>query len=167
MLYLRRLGRESARNESMARPKKWASEAERLAAKVAAQMARREAKTSSVKPKREAETTGHAADAEQPADAPTVADSLQSGQNPDTGNRPEFVSFVDQAHVPRDPMAPPWSGSGRGMPREHKGQLFVLVARGSTDPVRPEHGVVTLADWHARLGQRCQHNLAGWSCHAC
>lgn len=158
----------------MARPKKWASEAERLAAKLEAQRRRREAEMKPkpvLKPKREAETreaeTGHDAGTEQPADAPTVAGVAPIRTNPDTGNRSEFVAFVDQAHVPRDPMAPPWSGSGRGMPREHKGQLFVLVARGSTDPVRPEHGVVTLADWHARLGQRCQHGLRGWACHCC
>lgn len=159
----------------MARPKKYASEAERQAAYRARRnvtpmadnvtIDRYETPGDVTKPGDE--TTGHDADAEQPADAPTVAGVAPIRTTPDTGNRSEFVAFVDQAHVPRDPMAPPWSGSGRGMPREHKGQLFVLVARGSTDPVRPEHGVVTLADWHARLGQRCQHGLRGWACHCC
>ena len=159
----------------MARPKKYASEAERQAAYRARRnvtpmadnvtIDRYETPGDVTKPGDE--TTGHDAGTDQPADAPTVAWVAPIRTNPDTGNRSEFVAFVDQTHVPRDPMAPPWSGSGRGMPREHNGKLFVLVARGSTDPVRPEHGVVTLADWHARLGQRCQHGLQGWACHAC
>lgn len=123
----------------MARPKKWASEADRVAAY-------RSKRTESVQTDDPIRT-----------ETPIRTQSVHS----------QLVAFVDQTHVPRDPMAPPWSGSGRGMPREHNGKLFVLVARGSTDPVRPEHGVVTLADWHARLGQRCQHGLRGWACHCC
>lgn len=126
----------------MARQKKWASEAERLAAY-------RANRTESVQPIRTDDPIR--------TETPIRTQSVHG----------QFVAFVDQSHVPRDSMATPWSGSGRGMPREYNGQMFVLVARGTTDPARPEHGVVTLADWHARLAQHCPHNLAGWSCHSC
>ena len=127
----------------MARPRKWNSDAERMAAK-------------RVNERINEHVNEHVAEhaRQVSASAGTVTDT-------------SFVAFVDQSHVPRDSMAAPWSGSGRGMPREHNGTLYVLVARGTTDPARPEHGVVTLTDWRARLGQRCEHNLAGWSCHSC
>ena len=149
----------------MARPKKWGSEAER---------------------KRAERQSGRNPDAER---APTLPESIQSGRNPDappdnvtpirtraqieehahpasasagTVTAPSLVPFVDCPRVPHDPAAPPWRGAGRGTVTEWQGAHYVLIARDGG-----EHGVVTAADWWARLPQRCEHNLAGWACHAC
>ena len=102
-----------------------------------------------------------AANVTRPAVTIEAANVTESAPRTDCG----FVAFRDQPHVPHD--GPLWAGAGRGTPRTYQGARYVLVARGTVDPDQPEHGVVTLADWSARLAQRCAHSLAGWSCHAC
>ena len=80
---------------------------------------------------------------------------------------PGFVAFRDCPDVPHDCRADPWIGAGRGTERTYKGRQYALVARGTHGQGEHEHGVVSAADWHARLPQRCAHGLAGWSCHGC
>ncbi len=143
----------------MARPKKWANEAERLAAY-------RANRTESVQPIR----TDDPIRTDTPIRTQSVhehARQVSASAGTVTDTLPGFVAFRDQPHVPHDHTVAPWVGAGRGTPREYRGALYVLVARGTPDPAMPEHGVVTDADWHARLAQHCQHNLAGWSCHSC
>lgn len=127
----------------MARPKKYASEVERRAAKLEAQRRRREAKTKIVLETDEAETH---VEAQTPDEAET-----NSG----------FVAFRHQPHVPLSLFA------GRGSARTHTdGRRYVMVSR-HTGPDLGELGVVTEADWLARLGQQCQHGHSGWACHEC
>lgn len=79
-------------------------------------------------------------------------------QSPAVNEQAEFVPFRHQPHVP----LALFDGAGRGSRRTHTdGRAYVLVARDD------EHAVVTAADWGARLGQRCTHGHAGWSCHTC
>ena len=130
----------------MARQKKWKNEAERLAAY-------RAARTDSAESVRN--------------EYPIRTESATRTDSPRTDCGPVFVAFRDQAHVPHNCMADPWIGAGRGTPRTYQGAPYVLVARGTVDPTQPEHGVVTLADWSARLAQHCAHGFAGWSCHVC
>ena len=133
----------------MARQKKWRNEAERLAAYRATRTGQ------SVQPIRtdSAESVRF--------EDPIRTESAIRTESP----RTDFVAFADCPHVPHD--GPLWAGSGRGTPRTYQGAQYVLVARGTVDPTRPEHGVVTLADWSARLTQRCGHGFAGWACHVC
>ena len=96
-----------------------------------------------------------------------VTETPAGTETPDAGatvGRPaEFVRFRHQPHVP---MAL-FDGHGRGTVRTHTdGKRYVMVAR-HDGPDLGELGVVTAADWRARLAQRCGHNLAGWQCHAC
>lgn len=122
----------------MSRQRKWTSDAERMRAK------RGNPNTNSAQSER--------------ATPNPNAESEHAG-NPNSAH--DFVAFFDQAHVPRDPMAPPWSGCGRGVVRRLDGADYVLIAR-------PDgHGVVSAADWQRRLAQRCSHGHAGWSCHNC
>lgn len=77
-----------------------------------------------------------------------------------------FVSFRDQPHVPHD--GPLWIGAGRGTSREYKGEHYVLVSRSVREAGEDDrHGVVTDADWNARLPRTCWHGLKGWACHVC
>lgn len=74
-----------------------------------------------------------------------------------------FVRFAHQSHVPLSLF----DGVGRGSQRTHNdGRRYVLVSR-HEGPHLGELGIVSAADWHARLGQRCEHGHAGWSCHTC
>ena len=140
----------------MGRPRLWASDAERMAAK------------------------RKAAINEQPVAVPDPAvnerDAVEQTRNVNEhaaesealeDETPVFVAFADCSGVPHDCKADPWIGAGRGTARTHKGRRFVLVARGTADLDAPEHGVVTEADWLARLAQTCEHGLKGWSCHEC
>ena len=153
----------------MARPKIWKNEAER----------KRMARQSGRNPDAEA-ANPDASMANPDADGiETAVSPVNPDANPDAASNPDapleveapprqpsgFVAFRDQAHVPHD--GPLWAGAGRGTPRTYQGAPYVLVARGTVDPDQLEHGVVTLADWSARLAQHCAHSLAGWSCHAC
>ena len=102
----------------------------------------------------------------EPDDAVTIELEALDDAPDDAGPcSPGFVAFRDQSHVPHD--GPLWVGAGRGTPRTYQGARYVLVARGTVDPDQPEHGVVNLADWSARLAQHCAHGFAGWSCHVC
>lgn len=74
-----------------------------------------------------------------------------------------FVPFRPQAHVP----LALFDGFGRGTVRRHTDGIdYVLVSR-HVGPDVGELGVVSAADWSARLGQRCEHGQAGWACHRC
>ena len=102
----------------------------------------------------------------EPGEAVTIEpEALDDATDDAAPCSPGFVAFKDCRHVPHD--GPLWAGAGRGTPRTYQGARFVLVARGTVDPTQPEHGVVTLADWSARLAQHCAHGFAGWSCHVC
>lgn len=80
--------------------------------------------------------------------------------------RTEFVAFRDCPDVPHDVTKAPWLGHGRMVPVMYKGAEYVLIARHRAGDDTPD-GVVTAADWHARLGQRCGHGRVGWACHGC
>lgn len=74
-----------------------------------------------------------------------------------------FVPFRNQPHVPLSLF----DGYGRGTVRTHTdGRQYVLVSR-HVGPDVGELGVVSAADWSARLAQRCEHGHTGWSCHRC
>lgn len=121
----------------MARQRKWASEAERLASY--------RARTDS--PKR------------------TDSDSIRtdSAVCTDSARTDSFVAFRHQAHVP----LALFDGFGRGTIRRHTdGRDYVLVSR-HVGPDVGELGVVSADDWTVRLGQRCEHGQAGWACHRC
>ena len=142
----------------MAMPKKYASDADRKAARIEAQRQRRREAVKPIEALAQVEAgTGKPIEAVKPIEAETLDDAASCP--------PGFVAFEDCRHVPHD--GPLWAGAGRGTPRTYQGARFVLVARGTVDPEQPEHGVVTLADWSARLAQYCRHGFAGWSCHVC
>ena len=171
--------------------RKYASEAERKAAKVEARRAARAKNrdASDAKAPVEADASDASSDASdaktvtpieavtpKPVDAQTEQWRLDAQEYMRTGRllpavvpTPGFVAFKDCPDVPHDPKAPPWLGAGRGVVREFKGKGYVLVARhrGPLDVDALEHGVVTADDHAARLNQRCQHKRAGWACHAC
>lgn len=131
----------------MARPRKWASEAERLAA----YRRNNRTETSQEEPVNRTDILEVA--------APIRTDT--QGFEPSIG----FVAFRDCPDVPRSLFYPEGNrpGSGRGVPVEHKGKRYVLVSRGMLF----DEGVVTEEDWLARLDQRCGHGRNGWSCHVC
>ena len=152
----------------MARPKLWSSDAERMAAKRVNEQTGRvneHAKPPDVRIEAVNEQAGgvneHGDQVNEQAEAPECSETLADA----APCSPGFVAFKDQAHVPH--VGPLWAGAGRGTPRTYQGARFVLVARGTVDPDQPEHGVVSLADWSARLAQHCGHGFAGWSCHVC
>lgn len=127
----------------MARPKKWGSEAERLASY--------RARTDS--PKR--------TDSE-PIRTESEPIRTESPIRTETARTDSFVAYKPQSV----PLAL-FEGCGRGTVRTHTdGRRYVMVAR-HDGPDVGERGVVAHADWLARLDQRCAHGLAGWSCHAC
>lgn len=82
----------------------------------------------------------------------------------ETPNRtpPGFVAFRHQDHVP----LALFDGVGRGSARQYQGAGYVMVAR-HDGPHLGELGIVTAPDWLARLTQRCIHGYHGWACHAC
>lgn len=126
----------------MARTRKWGSEAERLAAYRSRQTVQPEAQSVRID------------------DAPVriEAETVQQPVRIDG-----FVRFRHQPHVP----FALFDGQGRGTLRTHTdGQQYVMVSRHAGSGLG-ELGVVTAHDWHARLGQRCEHGFTGWSCHTC
>ena len=130
----------------MARQRLYETESQRKAARLEAQRQRRvkqnEADSSEMKPIDDAVKPIESAPSEPP-----------SG----------FVHFRHQKHVP----FALFDGHGRGTVRKHTdGKQYVMVARHEGTDLG-ELGIVTAADWQARLSQRCDHNLAGWQCHAC
>ena len=131
----------------MGRPRRWASDAERMAAKRrAAVNERAEAALDPVVNEHEG----------QAIEAPEINEHPADG----------LVQFNDQPHVPHD--GPLWIGAGRGTSREYKGEHYVLVSRSVREAGEDDrHGVVTAADWNARLSQTCWHGLKGWACHVC
>ena len=150
----------------MARPKKWASEADR----------KRSARQSGRNPDADALKTDAPVNPDTSIRTPADQWRLDAQEYMRTGKLPKvpapspgFVRFKDCPDVPHDPKAPPWLGAGRGVVREYKGKRYVLVARhrGVLDVDALEHGVVTADDHAARLNQRCQHKRTGWACHAC
>lgn len=96
-------------------------------------------------------------------------------RNPETKRNDETKPVEPEtkrhaAFVPYKPQSVPlalFDGCGRGTVRTHiDGRRYVMVSR-HVGPDVGELGVVTHADWLARLDQRCAHGHAGWSCHAC
>lgn len=128
----------------MARAKKWGSEAERLAAY--------RSRTDSPKRTDSIRT-----------DSPNRTDTPIRTEAPVTPKKDGFVPYRNQPHVPLSLF----DGFGRGTVRTHTdGRQYVMVSR-HVGPDAGELGVVSAADWQARLDQRCTHGLAGWACHAC
>lgn len=157
----------------MARPRKYSSEAERKRAS-RARLNPDKPDTKPDKPGAKPDKPGTnlklacpETEPESPnPDKPCPVTPAAGGEPP--GYSARFVRFLDQVHVPHDPMSPPWMGAGRGVARDWQGRRYVLIARhrGAIDLSAPEHGVVTEADYRARLAQRCAHS-AGWACHYC
>lgn len=129
----------------MARPRKWGSEAERLAAY-------------------RLRTDTPAPCTDTPISVREEGDSVRIGAPVVQSVRaPGFLRFRHQPHVPLSLF----DGVGRGSPRPHAdGVRYVLVSR-HEGPHLGELGVVSAADWQFRLGQRCEHGHAGWACHTC
>ena len=131
----------------MARPRKWASDAERKAAK------RINGRPSEINGQTES-VAEH-------------ADGI-NGHEPNKRTRPDaeppgFVRFVHQPHVPLSLFA----SHGRGTVRRHTdGRDYVMVSRHAGSDLG-ELGVVAADDWIARLSQSCIHGNRGWSCHTC
>jgi hypothetical protein len=92
------------------------------------------------------------------------AETVRIGeQQPVRIEKPGFVHFRHQPHV----SLAVFNGYGRGMVRRGPdGRQYVLVAR-HDGPDLGELGIVTADDWHARLGQQCEHGHVGWACHTC
>lgn len=135
----------------MARPRKWGSDAERQAAF----KARRNVTAGFVTDPVTLLGTGNvtAGATSNVTESPIVNATIDN----------EFVSFRHQPHVPMSLFA----NAGRGSPRRHTdGRDYVLVSRHAGSDLG-ELGIVTLADWSARLTQRCEHGQAGWACHGC
>ena len=146
----------------MARPRKWTSDAERMAARRVNEQGGRVNEHVPAVNEQPDRVNEHDVRIE------TVNEQRAEPMDDEARTQtPGFVAFRDCPDVPHDCRADPWIGAGRGTVRTYRGSPFVLVARGDTDPSHPEHGVVTAADWHARQHQHCAHGLAGWSCHAC
>ena len=121
----------------MARPKKWGSDAERMAAK-----------------------RGRVNEHEQ---ASSVRIDRVNEQVERVNEQADFIPFRHQPHVP---MAL-FNGTGRGSPRTHSdGKSYVLVSRHAGSDLG-ELGIVSAHDWHGRLAKRCGHGHHGWSCHTC
>lgn len=134
----------------MGRPKKWASEAERLAAYRAKQSVQDDGQT--VRVDDEAVRIARESVRLERTDS-TVNQSVDNG----------CIPFRHQAHVP---MAL-FNGAGRGSPRTHTdGHAYVLVSRHAGSDLG-ELGIVSAHDWQGRLAQRCGHGRHGWSCHEC
>lgn len=132
----------------MARPKKYASEAERKAAEAE----RKRLLRMSGKPRPENSDVRETDEAETHVEA-KPPDETNSG----------FVPFRHQPHVP----LALFDGHGRGTVRTHTdGREYVMVSR-HTGPDVGELGVISAADWSARLGQLCEHGHRGWACHEC
>lgn len=122
----------------MARPRKWANDAERMAA--------RRINEQSGRVNEQTDVNEH-----ELARKRTMAETASAG----------FVRFRHQPHVPIALF------TGRGTIRRHAdGQGYVMVSRHAGSDLG-ELGVVTAADWQSRLSQRCDHGNAGWSCHTC
>lgn len=124
---------------AMARPKKYASAADRQAA--------------------------HRAKRNETCVTKPCHETLPRNETPlrnETLRNDSFVAFEHQAHVPLSLF----DGLGRGTIRRHTDGIdYVLVSR-HVGPDVGELGVVSAADWSARLGQRCEHGR-GWACHSC
>ena len=133
----------------MGRPRKWASEAERLAAYRGGVSVR---DVSVRKGGVSVQDGSVSVRIEPPVSVQDV--SVRS---------PGFVRFRHQPHVPLSLF----DGVGRGTIRTHTdGQQYVMVSRHAGSDLG-ELGIVMVADWQARLPQRCDHGLAGWACHSC
>lgn len=79
---------------------------------------------------------------------------------------PSNVTLAPFRHQPHVPLSL-FDGQGRGTVRTHTdGRAYVMVSRHAGSDLG-ELGIVSATDWHARLGQHCQHGHAGWSCHTC
>ena len=115
----------------MGRPKKWASDADRKAAKRG--------------------VNG------QP-DGVNGQNQASKRTEPAVNGHEGFVFFRHQPQVPLSLF----DGVGRGSPRGG----FVMVSRHEGSEFG-ELGVVTQADWEARLRQMCEHGHRGWACHVC
>lgn len=135
----------------MGRPKKYADAAAR---KAALQRAKRDALTPNV-------------DALTPVEAlmPHEVEALTPAPGDDT-----LIPVRHQSHVP----IALFDSVRRGTPRTHTdGKSYVMIARSAPSLIDGHvydddaYAVIPAADWHTRLGQRCEHGYSGWACHAC
>lgn len=122
----------------MGRPKKWANDAERMAAKRSDTPGKRTVNEQIDPGKR----TKRAVNEQNKR--------TQSSKRTGINWHPE----IDQST---------FDGRGRGVPVNG----YVLVSLGAVLDGKPECGVVTHVDWLARLETRCAHGLHGWSCKPC
>ena len=149
----------------MARPRKWGSDAERMAAR----------RAQSGVNEHVAGVNEHAGPVNEHDQAPDVriagvnehADvriEMPGANYPEIpDSSPGFIRFRHQPHVPMSLF----DGAGRGSPRRHTdGRDYVLVSRHAGSDLG-ELGIVSAADWSARLNQSCEHGQAGWACHGC
>ena len=127
----------------MGRPRRWANDAERMAAKRINEQVN-----------------------EQMADAPSLEANKRTrpvAEAPRASEAAGFVAFRHQPHVPLSLFA----SQGRGTVRRHMdGKDYVMVSRHAGSDLG-ELGVVAADDWLARLSQSCIHGNRGWACHTC
>ena len=122
----------------MGRPKKWSSDAERMASK---------------------RRVNGQPDRVNGQDQASKRTANEQDVRIDRVN--EHEGFVFFRHQPQVPLSL-FDGVGRGSPRGG----FVMVSRHEGSEFG-ELGVVTQADWEARLRQMCEHGHRGWACHVC
>ena len=131
----------------MSRPRKWGSDAERMAAK------------------RRVNEQPDGVNEQVVASKRTPAPVNEHEQAPP-------VTVAGLTPVRHQPHVPLSIFSGRGSPRTYHGQSYVLIARSAPALVAGQYAedayaVIPATDWAARLDQRCAHGLQGWACHAC
>ena len=150
----------------MGRPRKWANDAERKAAKRI--NGRVNGQVGEAETMNEAETSREPSKRTRPeseiveAEIPVEAETYEA----ETRVEAETSGFVHFRHQPHVPLAL-FAGQGRGTVRRHTDGLdYVMVSRHAGSDLG-ELGVVAADDWIARLSQSCIHGNRGWSCHTC
>lgn len=101
----------------------------------------------------------------------SVTESLDVTENVTGGNnRVAHMNRVDQkpiltgSDIPwQDVPLEVFKMAGRGVTREHKGELYVMVARQPDQ----DYGVISLEYWKERLEQVCGCGRMGFSCKPC
>lgn len=125
----------------MGRPRKWASNTERMAAIRESKRTTPVRKCADIPSKRTHE--------------PVNAQSKRTELQPPS-KRTQSIWYPE---ISQDRF----KGVGRGIPVDG----YVLVSRKSEPNGNTEQGIVDVETWRAKLDRVCNHGLAGWSCKAC
>jgi len=159
----------------MARPRKWATDAERMAAKRGAQNEQTSVQNEQTDGQNEhvneqiavqnehAEAINeHRAGQNEQNEQTAAVNEHDSGQNehlPPVAMVRDGYAVVGGVRVPEALFA----GAGRGAPRPYKGADYVLISRGWSTDLVPIHAVVTVDDWRLGMAHQCAQGR-GWQC---